>query len=285
MISQNVIYSVLIGIVLTGIVPLIGGIALLAMGKIKGSSFWAGVLAYIIAIIATGIATLFVTLPTAMSQLDTTSLTAETPLWQTIAVSVISAVILGFSMLILINSCMKTRTFKAAVSAGLGFGIPQLLTIAFGFVGMYMTFSQINSGAFDQSYAMLVDMGGMSKEMVAEMKAMYTDLTVNDIIAQILSAFGNVLLMAAAAVVIMLFVTKKKAILGALAVIGGIGVTSIVTSVISDLLIASVIALAIGAAAFIFAYRMKDGIVPPEKTTAANDAFMQSIANAQEENK
>ncbi len=283
MVSQNVIYSVLIGIALTGIVPIIGGIALLAMGKIKGSSFWAGVLAYIIAIIATGLATLFVTLPTAMTQLDTASLTAEVPLWQTIAVSVISAVILGFAMLILINSCMKARTFKAAVSAGLGFGIPQLLTIAFGFISMYMTFSQINSGAFDQTYAMLVDMEAMSKEMVAEMKAMYTELTVNDIIAQILAAFGNVLLMTAAAVVIMLFVTKKKAILGALAVIGGIGVTSIVTSVISDLLIASVIALAIGAAAFIFAYRMKGSIVPPEKPTYANDAFMQSIANAKEE--
>lgn len=283
MISQGVIYSVLIGIVLTGVIPLIGGIALLAMGKIKGSSFWAGVLTYIIAIIATGIATIFVTLPTAMTEMDSASLTAEPPLWQTIAVSVISAVILGFAMHILIKNCMKTRTFKAALSAGLGFGIPQLLTIAFGFVGMYMTFSQINSGAFDQMYAMTVDMGAITKEMVAEMKAMYTELTVNDIIAQILAAFGNLLIMAAAAIIIMLGVTKKKAMLGTFAVIGGISVTSIVAAVIPNLIVASVIALAIGAAAFVFAYRMKNSIVAPEKPTAANDAFMQSIANSKED--
>ncbi len=283
MISQGVIYSVLIGIALTGVIPLIGGIALLATGKIKGSSFWAGVLAYIIAIIATGIAKIFVTLPTAMTELDSTSLNIETPLWQTIAVSVISAVILGFAMHILIKNCMKTRTFKAALSAGLGFGIPQLLTIAFGFVGMYMTFSQINSGAFDQMYAMAVDMGAITKEMVAEMKAIYTDLTVNDIIAQILAAFGNTLIMAAAAIIIMLGVTKKKSLCSTFAVIGGISVTSIVTAIIPNLIVASVIALAIGAAAFVFAYRMKNSIVAPEKPTAANDAFMQSIANSKED--
>lgn len=284
MVSQNVIYSVLIGIVLTGVVPLIGGIALLAMGKIKGSSFWAGVLAFVIASIASGIVAGIFSFSSVLS-IGGEEIIPTLPLWQTILIAVLSAVILGFAMLILINSCMKTRTFKAAVSAGLGFGIPQLLTIAFGFISMYLTFSQINSGAFDQSYAMLVDMGGMSKEMVAEMKAMYTDLTVNDIIAQILAAFGNVLLMAAAAIVIMLFVTKNKAMLGTLIAIGGIGATSVVTSLITDVLVTSIIALAIGAAAFIFAYRMKGGIVPPEKTTAANDAFMQSIANAQEENK
>lgn len=282
MISQNVIYSVLIGIALTGVVPLIGGIVLLAIGKIKGSSFWAGVLAFLIASIATAIVAGIFSFSSVLS-IGGEEIIPTLPLWQTILISVLSAVILGFAMLILIKNCMKTRTFKAAVSAGLGFGISQLLTIAFGFISMYLTFSQINSGAFDQTYAMAVDMGAMTKEMVAEMKAMYTELTLNDIIAQIISAFGNVLLMVAAAIVIMLFVTKKKAMLGTLAVIGGISVTSIVTAAISNLLIASVIALAIGAAAFIFAYRMKDSIVPPEKPTYANDAFMQSIANAKEE--
>ncbi|MBQ5320123.1 MAG: hypothetical protein J6K17_13610 [Oscillospiraceae bacterium] len=283
MISQGVIYAVLIGIVLTGVIPLIGGITLLAIGKLKGSSFWAGVLAFIIASIATGIVAGIFSFSTALNS-GGTELVADIPLWQTIVISVLSAVILGFAMLILVKCCMKARTFKAAISAGLGFGIPQLIVIAIGFVSMYLTFSQINSGAFDQIYAMNVDMGYMTKELVAEMKSIYTSLTVNDIIAQILAAFGNVLLMAAAAIVIMLFVTKKKAILGTLAVIGGISVTSVVTSVISDLLVASVIALAIGAAAFIFAYRMKGSIKEPEKPTYANDAFMQSIESVKEDN-
>ncbi|MBQ8787302.1 MAG: hypothetical protein IJZ61_06685 [Oscillospiraceae bacterium] len=283
MISQGVIYSVLIGIVLTGVIPLIGGIALLAMGKIKGSSFWAGVLAFIIAAIITAIGTVIVTIPTSMTEMDAASLTAEPPVWQTIAISVISAAVIGFSMLVLIKNCMKARTFKAALSAGLGFGIPQLLTIAFGLVSMYLTFSQINSGAFDQIYAMSVDMGMITKEMVAEMKSIYIEFTVNDAIAQILASFGTALLMVAAAIVIMLFVTKKKAMIGTLIAIGGIGVTSVVTALIPNLLVAGVITIAIGAAAFIFAYRMKDDIVAPEKPTAASDAFMQSIANSKED--
>lgn len=286
MISQAVIYSVLIGIVLTGVIPLIGGIALLAMGKIKGSSFWAGVLAFLIAAIVSGIGTIIVSMPTAMSSAasGTVSLTVETPDWQTIAISIISAVVIGFTMLILIRNCMKTRTFKAAVSAGLGFGIPQLLTIAFSLISMYLTFSQINSGAFDQLYAMSVDMGVLTKELVAEMKAMYTEFTVNDAITQVLAAFGNTLLMVAAAIVIMVFVTKKKAMLGTLIAIGGIGATSVITSVITNALVAGVIALAIGAAAFIFTFRMKDSITAPEKATVANDTFMQSVASAKEDN-
>lgn len=284
MISQAVIYSVLIGAVLTGVVPLIGGIVLLATGKIKGSSFWAGVLAFIIASIITGIGTIIVSIPSAMTSLDSASLTAQPPVGQVIAISLMSAVVLGFSMLILIRNCMKTRTFKAAVSAGLGFGIPQLLTIAFSLISMYLTFAQINSGTFDQIYAMSVDMGVLTKETVAEMKSIYTEFTVNDAIAQILAAFGTVLLMVAAAIVIMLFVTKKKAVLGALIAIGGISITSIISSLITNLIVAGVITVAIGAAAFIFAYRMKDGIVPPEKATVANDSFMQSVASVKEEN-
>ncbi len=284
MISQGIIYITLICIVLTGVVPVIGGIALLAMKKIKGSSFWAGVLAFFIAAIATAIATLFVTIPTAMTSADATSLTAAVPLWQTIAVSIISAAVLGFAMLILIRNCMKTRTFKAALSAGLGFGIPQLLSMAFTFVTMYTTFAKINNGTFENDYIPLVEMGMLPKETVAEMKAMYTAYTVNDLIGQLLATFGTVLLMVAAAIVIMLFVTKKKAMLGTLAVIGGIGVTSVITSVITNVLVAGVIALAIGAAAFIFACRMKDDIVPPAQPTAANDSFMQSVASAKEDN-
>ena len=283
MISQGVIYAVLIGIVLTGVIPLIGGIALLAMGKIKGSSFWAGVLAFLIAAIVSGIGTIVVTIPTAMTP-ESASLTAEPPMWQLIAVSLITAVVLGFAMLILIRNCMKTRTFKAAVSAGLGFAIPQLLTIAFSLVSMYLTFSQINSGAFDQIYAMSVDMGVITKEMVAEMKAVYIEFTAMDAIAQILGSFGTALLYVAAAIVIMFFVIKKQAMIGTIISIGGICAASIVTSLITNALVAGVIALAIGAAAFIFAYRMKDDIVPPEKATAANDSFMQSVASAKEDN-
>lgn len=283
MISQGVIYAVLIGIVLTGVIPLIGGIALLAMGKIKGSSFWAGVLAFLIAAIVSGIGTIIVTIPTTMSA-ESASLTAEPPAWQLIAVSLITAVVLGFAMLILIRNCMKTRTFKAAVSAGLGFAVPQLLTIAFSLVSMYLTFSQINSGAFDQLYAMSVDMGVITKEMVAEMKAVYLEFSAMDAIAQILGSFGTALLYVAAAIVIMLFVIKKQAMIGTLLAIGGIGVTSVITSVITNALVAGIIALAIGAAAFIFAYRMKDDIVPPAQPTAANDTFMQSVASAKEDN-
>ncbi|MBQ8903136.1 MAG: hypothetical protein IJY73_02410, partial [Oscillospiraceae bacterium] len=110
------------------------------------------------------------------------------------------------------------------------------------------------------------------------------EFTAMDAIAQILGSFGTALLYVAAAIVIMFFVIKKQAMIGTLISIGGIGAASIVTSLITNALVAGVIALAIGAAAFIFAYRMKDDIVPPEKATAANDSFMQSVASAKEDN-
>lgn len=282
MVSQSAIYSVLIGVVLTGVIPLIAGIVLLATKKIKGTSFWAGVLTFVITIIVTAIAVSIISLFT-VSPAEGPTLVPKMPLWQTILISVISAVIMGFAMLILIKCCMKARTFKAAVSAGLGFGISQLIAMAVSFASMYMIFSQVNSGAFDQQYAMLVNTGYISKEMVAELKAIYTSYTVIDVLAQIIATIGNVLIMLAAAIIIMLFVTRKKAIIGALITIAGISALGVVSTVIPNVLAASVVAAAIGAAAFIFACRMKDSIVAPEKPTAANDAFMQSIANAKKE--
>ena len=57
MISKNVITAALIGMAVTGLIPVIGGLVLLAVHKIKASSFWAGVLAYVIAFIAYSVIT------------------------------------------------------------------------------------------------------------------------------------------------------------------------------------------------------------------------------------
>ncbi|MDE6746169.1 MAG: hypothetical protein K2J72_05970, partial [Oscillospiraceae bacterium] len=55
MISKGVITAALIGIAVTGLIPVVAGLVLLAVHKIKASSFWAGVLAFAIAIVASSV--------------------------------------------------------------------------------------------------------------------------------------------------------------------------------------------------------------------------------------
>lgn len=282
MISQSVIMAVLIGIVITGLVPVIGGIVLLATHKIKGTSFWAGVLAYIIAMIVYSIIGGIISAAAMFSTGDMTGASIENSPALSAGLSAILAVCLALSMGICIGSCMKkTRTFKGAVSCGLGFGVSYMITTAIGLVSYYSTFSQINSGAFDKMYAQFVEMGAMDKEMVKTMKAMYTEFTVTDSLAQIIVAIGLTALLVAAAVFIMRGACVKKLFAGmgvsALALAGA----SAVSAIIPNVLVGTVVAAAIGVAALIFAVRMKEQVVAPENPVV-QDSFMQSIENAKE---
>lgn len=279
MITQSVIAAALIGIVITGLVPIIGGIALMATGKIKASSFWAGVLAYIIAMIASSIVSVIITLATTdMSAVNTASAVTEADLSTTIIVSVITGVLMALAMGICVKSCMKTRTFNAALSCGLGFGASYAVTLAIGLVSMYTTFVSINSGAFDAQYAQFVKMGVFDKETVNMLKATYTGYTAATIIMQIFAAVFFAAALAAAAVFIMRFVCSGKAFLGICAAMGTIVLYS-VGSAIPNAVAATVVSAAIGIAALIFAVRMKEQVTPPVKAAVA-DPFMNSVENA-----
>lgn len=280
MVSQSVITAVLIGIVITGLVPVIGGIILLAAKKIKGTSFWAGVLAYIIALVVYSIVGGIVSVAAVMSSGD---MTAEVPPALTALLTIILGVALALSMCICIGSCMKkTRTFKGALSCGLGYAAGYAVTSAISLVSMYTTFAQINSGEFDKMFAQYVEMGVYDKETVKTMKEMYTNCTSLDIIAQILAAVGLGAACVAAAIFIMRSVCAKK-------IWAGTGISALIlaasgaaSNLITNTIAGGVVVAAIGAAAIIFALRMKKDIAP-EQAPAVQDSFMQSIENSKSE--
>lgn len=285
MITQNVIMTVLIGIVLTGVVPLIGGIVLLATHKIKASSFWAGVLAYVIATIAYSIVGGIISMSVMMSSGNMMMTEADFPPVLTAVLSAVLCVFIVLAMGICIGACMKkTRTFNGAVSCGLGFGAGYLITTAISLVSIYAVFAQINSGAFDKQYASLIEMGAMDKEMVKSMKEVYTGFTVLDGFSQVLAAAGFAMLCVAAAVFIMRGACVKKTFAGIgisaliFAAIGG------VSALITNAVAGTVIVVAVGVAALIFALRMKEQIAVPEQPAAPADSFIQSIENAKSEN-
>ncbi len=272
MISQSVITAVLIGMAINGLIPIIGGIILLAAGKIKGSGFWAGVLAYIIGFLISSLAAAFSTLPFS----ERIAKDPEFINTLSILVNVVMFVILILAMTICIRSCMKrTRTFKGGISCGLGFGMAYSITSAIGCISSYSVFSMINSGEFDRQYKAGIEQGFITKEQFAEAKAAFTQLTVPDIIMQITAALGIGLVLTASGAFIMKAVCAKNTFLGFM-------ISAIVTSadglsaMIPNAAAASVIPVAIGAAALIFAFRTKDKTVP-QNVPAVKDDFLDSI--------
>ncbi len=288
MISKNVITAALIGMAVTGLIPVIGGLVLLAVHKIKASSFWAGVLAYVIAFavysILTGIISTAVVMSSSGGDMSgmMSSLTKENSTF-TVIVSVCLGVAFALAMSICIGSCMKTRTFNAALSCGLGFGISYLVMTALNFFSAYSVFGQINSGAFDKLYAPMVSQGIMDKETVNQLKETYVSQTAGGILISVVSAVAAALLMAAAAVIIMRGVCAKKAFAGIGAALALFAVQFGISGLTANAGAAAIIAAAIGAAALIFALRMRRDVVPPEKPSYAGDSFMRSIENVKSE--
>lgn len=284
MISREVITAVLIGLAVTGVIPAIAGLALLAVHKIKASSFWAGVLAYVIAFVAysilSGILSVVMVASGGLDMTNMMSAATESNSMLNIVLTICLGVVIALAMSICVGGCMKTRTFNAALSCGLGFGISYLVMKAISFYSSYSIFRQINSGEFDKMYASMVSQGLMDKNTVNTLKETFTSQTTEGTAVSIVSAVAVALLMTAAAVIIMRGVCAKKAF-------AGIGISLVLfaaqfglSGFIPNAAAAVIVALAIGAAALIFAVRMKKDIVPPEKPSYSNDSFMQSIENA-----
>lgn len=287
MISKGVIMAALAGIAVTGLIPVIAGLVLLAMHKIKASSFWAGVLAYIIAMIAYTIVGGIVSAVMMVSSGGiggTMSEALEPSVGLTVTLMVIMSAVFMLSMGICIGSCMKkTRTFKGAVSCGLGFGVGYMVTAAIGLVSNYMTFASINSGDFDKQYVQLIEMGMLDKESVSAMKEVYTSMTVTDTLIGIISAVAGAALFAASAVFIMRAVCARILFAGVGVSFALFAFQSMVQSIIPNAVAGVVIAAAVGAAALIFALRMREQIVPPPKPSYASDSFLQTVENSKSE--
>lgn len=288
MIEKSVIMASLAGIAIMGVVPVIAGFILMASGKLKASSFWAGVLSYIIGFVAFSI---IGGIASAVSMIDSVGdmnavmeKSADPSTGLIVMLSVLMAVCFIAAISICIVFCMKkTRTFKGALSCGLGFGTGYMLTAAFGLFSTYLSFVQINSGEFDKQYIQLVEMGMMDKETVSMMKDVFTAVTVQETLGEIFVTVASAMIFTAAAILIMWGVCTRKTF-------AGVGISAVLLSLqlcISDLIpnaaAGMIVALAIGAAALIFALRMRGGIVPPEKPSYAADSFMQSVDRAKSE--
>lgn len=285
MISKEVITAALIGIAVTGVIPVIAGLVLLAMNKIKASSFWAGVLAFVIAIVAASIISGVISTAVVLSSMqdgttDIMNAAMNENSTLTSALQILIGIVIALAMAICVGKCMKTRTFNAALSCGLGFGISYLVMAAISFFTSYSTFSMINNGSFDSQYAPMVSQGFITKEAVNAQKEALTAMTVGDILFSIVLSIAVALLMTAGAVIVMRGVCAKKAF-------AGIGISIVlfaaqfgIMGFVSNTAASAIVAAAIGAAALIFAVRMGKDIVPPEKPSYANDSFMKSIENA-----
>ncbi|MCM1059043.1 MAG: hypothetical protein NC452_01980 [Eubacterium sp.] len=285
MISRGVIAAALAGLAVTGVIPVIAGLVLLAVHKIKASSFWAGVLAFVIAFViyavAGGILSAVIMLSAAngdMSQMMNAAADENSTL--TAVLQICLGILFALAMSICVGGCMKTRTFNAALSCGLGFGVSYLVVAAIDFYSFYASFTQINSGEFDILYAPMVAQGLIDKETVSTLKETVVNQTAGNMLISIVSSFAAALLMTAAAVFIMRGVCAKKAFAGIGASLLLFTVQFGAAGLISNAAAAAVIAVAIGAAALIFAVRMRSDIVPPPKPSYAGDSFMQSIENA-----
>lgn len=288
MISREVITAALIGLVITGLIPVAAGLVLLAMHKIKASSFWAGVLAFVIAMVAFSIISGIISASVMLSSMkdgatDIMTAAMDENSTLTSALQIFLGIAFALAMAICVGKCMKTRTFNAALSCGLGFGISYLVTAAISFFSSYSTFSMINNGSFDSQYAQSVSHGIITKDAVNKLKETFTAMTVEDILFSIILSVAVALLMTAGAVFIMRGVCVKKAF-------AGIGISLVlfaaqfgIMGFVSNAAASAIVAAAIGAAALIFALRMRKDIVPPEKPSYANDSFMQSIENAKSE--
>lgn len=283
MIDQNLITSVLLGLVITGVIPIIGGIILLATGKIKGSSFWAGILAYIIAMIASAIISLIYSF-TAMDMTDMMSVAVtdnETSETLNIIMSLLSSAFMAIAMGICIACCMKLRTLKAAVSCGFGFSIGYLLTIAFSFVSIYFGFLQINSGAFDEMYKVAIEEGMMTKEMFNVLKEQMVNIPVSEMILTTVYAVLTAVLFIAIAIFIMWGVCSKNTFTGIAAATLVMVLTGL-PAVIPNLYVGVAIGAALSIVAIVIAFKMKDKIVPPQKPVV-QDAFLQTVENSRQE--
>ncbi len=288
MIEKNVIMAVLAGIAATGVLPVIAGIVLLAAHKIKASSFWAGVLAYIIAFLAYTIVGGIISLTAMASSGNMQNIisgNAEVSPVLVTVLNLIMALVFSLSMCICIGSCMKnTRTFIGAVSCGLGFGIGYMVTAAISLYSLYSGFVMVNSGGFDKIYAQSVDAGIMTKEQVNAMKQTFTSVTAAGALIQIVSAIGGAALFTAAAVFIMRGVCAKKLFAGTAAAFAALAAQHVAEGLIPNVIAGAVVSLAIGAAALIFAVRMREKVTPPPKPVY-NDSFMRSIESVKEEEK
>lgn len=278
MVTQSTIAAMLTVLVAMGILPIIAGIILLATKKFKGSAFWSGLGSAFFATIVVGIIQGIM-----MGAGMTTEALTEMPF-----VAILNGVLILFDMVFMFIFLRfvlkKSRSYKSAVSFGCGFGLFYLVTVGMSMISYFMSATMINSGTFDSTYSLSIQMGAVDKETVLMLKNQILSLKAAELLMSIPQYAALILALIASAAFILRGVSQGKTAQGLL-ISTVVHVLIIVPSlVIKNVYVATAVMVVVGIGTFIFAHKLRGDITEPEEPAVVEDDFLKTVKAAQEEN-
>lgn len=278
MVKQSVIAVMLSVFVVMGIFPIIAGIILLATKKFKASAFWSGLgsafFATIVVAIVQGVM---------MGAGMTTEALTQMP-----AVAISNGALILFDMafmfIFLRFVLKKSRSYKGAVSFGCGFGLYYLVTVGMGMISYFMSASMINSGTFDSTYSLSIQMGAIDKETVLMLKNQILSLTSGELLMSIPQYCALVLSLIASAAFILWGISKGKTMQGLLISAAAHVLILLPSLLITNVYVATAVMVVVGVGEFIPAHKLRGDITEPEEPAAVEDDFLKTVKAVQEEN-
>lgn len=278
MVKQSVIAVMLSVFVVMGIFPIIAGIILLATKKFKASAFWSGLgsafFATIVVAIVQGVM---------MGAGMTTEALTQMP-----AVAISNGALMLFDMafmfIFLRFVLKKSRSYKGAVSFGCGFGLYYLVTVGMGMISYFMSASMINSGTFDSTYSLSIQMGAIDKETVLMLKNQILSLTSGELLMSIPQYCALVLSLIASAAFILWGISKGKTMQGLLISAAAHVLILLPSLLITNAYVAAAVMVVVGVGEFIPAHKLRGDITEPEEPAAVEDDFLKTVKAVQEEN-
>lgn len=278
MVTQSTIAAMLTVLVVMGILPIIAGIILLATKKFKGSAFWSGLGSAFFATMAVGIIQGIM-----MGAGMTTEALTQMPF-----IAIVNGVLIVFDMVFMFIFLRfvlkKSRSYKSAVSFGCGFGLFYLVTVGMSMISYFMSATMINSGTFDSTYSLSIQMGAVDKETVLMLKNQILSLKAAELLMSIPQYGALILALIASAAFILRGISQGKTAQGLL-ISAVVHVLIMVPSlVIKNVYGATAVMVVVGIGTFVFAHKLRGDITEPEEPAAVEDDFLKTVKAAQEEN-
>lgn len=279
-VSSGVIALELVLVVLFGILPIIAAIYLLAKHTVKGSSFWAGLLAYFISIIIVAIASTPITIIMQKSSSDPSAIAQNKT--YIVIVAIITAVILGFTELLCCAKIVNTKNFKNAISFGLGFSFLIALTAGFSNFSSYLSSCKINNGTFIKQYEPLINQGVFTTDIVMNMQKQFTDITFFDLITSLFTTIFSMVIIIAICLLISYELTKKRGFITFLCSTIIYGIMSSLTLFISNNYMSIGIYFIVAIISIFIIKHIKTVFIETNKNDVNNDSFIDTINTVKE---
>ncbi|MCL2053302.1 MAG: YhfC family glutamic-type intramembrane protease [Oscillospiraceae bacterium] len=269
MVSQETIIAILLAFFITGVIPAITGIVLLASRKLKGSAFWYGILSALAA-------TIIVLIPALATQGGNPAQEGSAFVALQLLNAAVSAAALALGVMVILK---KSRDFKGAVSCGIGYGMFYSISIGLQNISLYVTAAMINSGTFESMYAPAIESRRITREQVIEIKRQIIEFTALDSAAYIISALAGFMLYTALCLIFMkgIFANKK-----AIALLAGVCVSLACTVPVmlfqDNLFPASLAGAVISLVTLVISLRFRKSLSEALPSPAPKpDSFMNSI--------